>query len=467
MQKTSVFGGAKFVRSLLAISVPMMLQQLITSLVNLLDNLMVGQLGPYAISGVATVNRFFMIGFFAMLGTSTAASIFVAQFFGSKNIEAMKQSYRYAVLASLLSFLPFLIAAFTIPQAIIRFFNDDPLLVDAAMKYIYVAALTFIPQAISMATTSAMRAVGETKLPLKISVVTVIINAVFNYVLIFGHFGFPQLGILGAAVGTLIARLLELVLLLIAVYRSSFPFRSKVKDLFAIPKRLVTAITKKSLPLMLNEIGFALGLALLYKFYGTRGAEVQTAISMAGTTADLFFVLFGGMAAATAVFVSQPLGRNDLEEAETNAYRILRFSVAMALIFGSIMFALSWVTPHLYVVDENIRQMAAVFIRVQSCFLWVYMINTETYFILRAGGDMKRTLILDSGYMMLVNIPTVAIVAYLTKFPAPYVYIAGQITDMVKIFFSLTLLKKRTWLKNLAGEYENDNVIVKPSQEIS
>ncbi len=460
MTKKSLFGGPAFVRSLLAIAVPMMLQQLITSFVNLLDNLMVGQLGTYAISGVATVNRFFLIGSFAIIGVSTASSIFIAQFYGSRNQEAMQQSYRYAIIASLLSFLPFLVAAFAIPRTIIRFFNNDPELVDAAMDYIYVAALTFIPQAISMATTSAMRAVGETKLPLKVSVIAVITNGVANYILIFGHFGVPALGILGAALGTLIARLVELTLLLIALYRTHFPFNTKVREIFSIPKRLVSSITKKSLPLMLNEIGYAAGLALLYKFYGTRGAEVQTAISISGTTADLFFVLFGGMAAATAVFVSQPLGRNEIEEAETNAFRILRFSVFMAILFGVIMFILSWVTPNFYVVDESIKNMAAFFIRVQASFLWVYMINTESYFILRAGGDMKRTLILDSGFMMLINIPTVALIAYLTSWPAIWIYLAGQFTDILKIFFSTSLVRRRSWLKNLAGEYENDAELV-------
>ena len=460
MTKKSLFGGPAFVRSLLAIAVPMMLQQLITSFVNLLDNLMVGQLGTYAISGVATVNRFFLIGSFAIIGVSTASSIFIAQFYGSRNQEAMQQSYRYAIIASLLSFLPFLVAAFAIPRTIIRFFNNDPELVDAAMDYIYVAALTFIPQAISMATTSAMRAVGETKLPLKVSVIAVITNGVANYILIFGHFGVPALGILGAALGTLIARLVELALLLIALYRTYFPFNTKVREIFSIPRRLVSSITKKSLPLMLNEIGYAAGLALLYKFYGTRGAEVQTAISISGTTADLFFVLFGGMAAATAVFVSQPLGRNEIEEAETNAFRILRFSVFMAILFGVIMFILSWVTPNFYVVDESIKNMAAFFIRVQASFLWVYMINTESYFILRAGGDMKRTLILDSGFMMLINIPTVALIAYLTSWPAIWIYLAGQFTDILKIFFSTSLVRRRSWLKNLAGEYENDAELV-------
>lgn len=460
MTKKSLFGGPAFVRSLLAIAVPMMLQQLITSFVNLLDNLMVGQLGTYAISGVATVNRFFLIGSFAIIGVSTASSIFIAQFYGSRNQEAMQQSYRYAIIASLLSFLPFLVAAFAIPRTIIRFFNNDPELVDAAMDYIYVAALTFIPQAISMATTSAMRAVGETKLPLKVSVIAVITNGVANYILIFGHFGVPALGILGAALGTLIARLVELALLLIALYRTHFPFNTKVREIFSIPKRLVSSITKKSLPLMLNEIGYAAGLALLYKFYGTRGAEVQTAISISGTTADLFFVLFGGMAAATAVFVSQPLGRNEIEEAETNAFRILRFSVFMAILFGVIMFILSWVTPNFYVVDESIKNMAAFFIRVQASFLWVYMINTESYFILRAGGDMKRTLILDSGFMMLINIPTVGLIAYLTSWPAIWIYLAGQFTDILKIFFSTSLVRRRSWLKNLAGEYENDAELI-------
>ncbi len=459
MQKKSLFGGPTFVRQLLLIAVPMMLQQLITSMVNLLDNLMIGQLGNYAISGVATVNRFFMIASFAMMGISTAASIFVAQFYGSDNQKAMKESYRYSVIASLLTLMPFVIGAFVIPKSIIHFFNKDPQLTDAAMQYIYIAALTFIPQAISVATMNAMRAVGETKLPLSISIVTVFTNALFNYLLIFGYFGFPELGIQGAALGTLIARLVELVLVIIAVHRSKFAFRSSFKDMFKIPAKLSIAITKKSFPLMVNEIGYSFGLALLFKFYGTRGPDVQTAISMAGTTADLFFVLFGGMAAATTVFVSQPLGRNELDEAETNAYSILRFSIAMAVAFGLIMFALSWVTPKLYAVESEIQNMAATFIRIQSFFLWVYMVNTEIYFILRAGGDMKRTLILDSGYMVLINLPIVAAITYLTDLPAPYVYIAGQCTDIIKIIFSVTLLRKRTWLQNLAGQYEHDDPI--------
>lgn len=459
MQKKSVFGGRPFVGQLLAIAIPMMLQQLITSMVNLLDNLMVGQLGTYAISGVATVNRFFMIGSFAMMGISTASSIFIAQFYGSENKEAMKQSFRYSIVASLIAFFPFLLAAFLIPRQIIGFFSSDPQLLDAAMQYIFVAALTFIPQAISVAAMNAMRAVGESKIPLKISIVTVLTNGLFNYLLIFGFFGFPKLGILGAAIGTLISRLVELVLVMIVMKRSHFAFGTKIIDVLKIPARLITAITKKSFPLMVNEIGFSLGLALLYKFYGTRGADVQTAISMAGTTADLFFVLFGGMAAATTVFVSQPLGRNDIEEAKTNAYRILRFSIVLAVVFGVIMFALSWVTPNLYMVSDEIKATAANFIRIQAGFLWIYMVNTECYFILRAGGDMRRTLILDSGFMMLVNLPVVAAVAYLTDLPAIYVYIAGQTTDLIKIIFSIILVKKGTWLQNLAGQYEHSEDI--------
>lgn len=457
MQIKSVFGGRQFIRQLLSIAVPMMLQQLITSVVNLLDNLMVGQLGNYAISGVATVNRFFMIGSFAMMGISSASSIFIAQFYGSENEKAMKQSFRYSIVASLIAFMPFLIAAYLIPGQIIGFFSPDPQLHEAAMQYIFVAALTFIPQAISVAAMNAMRAVGETRLPLTISIVSVLTNALFNYLLIFGHFGFPALGILGAALGTLIARLVELVLVLIVMKRSNFAFGSRVIDLFKIPKRLIATITKKSFPLMVNEIGFSLGLALLYKFYGTRGADVQTAISMAGTTADLFFVLFGGMAAATTVFVSQPLGQNNIEKAKTNAYRILRFAIVLAVVFGVNMFALSWVTPNLYAVSDEIRSTAANFIRIQAFFLWIYMINTECYFILRAGGDMRRTLMLDSGFMILINLPIVAAFAYLTDIPAVFLYMIGQTTDIIKIILSVTLVKKGTWLQNLAAHYEHDN----------
>ena len=446
-----------FVRAALSVAVPAMLQQLITSFVNLLDNLMVGQLSEHAISAVAAANRFFMIGFMAVIGVTSAASIYLAQFHGADNVESQKESFRYTLLSAALAFLPFLLAALLLPRQIIAFFNRDPGLVEPGLAYLPIVGIAFIPTIISWSCQSSMRALGYTRLPLLITASTVMLNALWNWILIFGHFGFPALGVQGAALGTLIARVAELIVTLIAMHRSRFVFSTRLRDLFRIPRRLVAAITKRALPLMLNEIGFSSGLALLFRFYATRGTSAMAAMTIMQTTTDLFFVLFGGMAATTTVLVSQPLGRGDLERARSNAYKLVTFSMLLAMLLGVGLFIVSFITPQLYNVAQDVRDLAANFIRMQAFFFWVYMRNTQAFFILRSGGDTRNTLILDTGYMFGVNIPIVAIITYLTQLPVFFIYLAGQSTDIVKLFISRRFLRRETWLVNLAADHAADH----------
>ena len=447
-----VFKDREFVKRVMVVAIPMILQQLISSSVNLIDNLMVGQLGEFAIAGVATSNKYFMISFFAMMGIVAASTIYLAQAYGAKKEELMKQSFRFGLIYSLIIILFFSSAAWLFPEQIIRFFSNNDGLVDAALKYIPVAALTFFPQAISFTISSSMRACGETKQPLVSSVLSLSINVVMNYVLIFGHFGFPALGILGAAVGTLIARLIELTYLLVILYYRNFAFKTNIKDVFKIHPRLRKAITIKAIPLVLNEIGWSGGMALLFKFYATRGAYALAALPIASTTADLFFVLFSGMAVATTVMVSHPLGSNDLEQAKENGYKMLQLAIILAIFFALGLIGASFVTPHLYNVSDEVRNMAANLIRIQGLFFFIYMHNAQSFFVIRAGGDTRSTLIMDSGYMWAINLPVVAFFAYQTNFSIFVVFIAGQVTDILKMFVTSYYFRKEHWAKNLTHD---------------
>ncbi len=454
MRYSKFIGPKQFYKDVLKIAVPLMLQQLITSSVNLIDNLMVGQLGDASLGGVAATNRFYMIAFFATFGILAAAGIFIAQYFGAKDEEHMKQSFRFSILSAYLVILPFFFLGFLRPQWGIQYFTSDAGIVSEGIRYMTVASFSLLPLGPVLAMTSAMRSIGETKIPLYAGIVSVLTNAFFNYILIFGHFGFPAMGVVGAAYATVIARLVEVSILLVVMKVKSFAFSTKISELLHISKLIIRNVSVKAAPLALNEFFWASGMATLFKFYATRGPEVISGMSIAGTTADLFFTLFGGMAVASTVMISQPLGANDLETGRANGYRMLGFSVFLAMCFALMMFGASFVVPHFYNVSSEARMISQNILRIMSVMFWIYMGTAQCYFILRAGGDTKSTFLMDSGFMWFVNIPVVFAFAYLTDFPIFVVYIAGQSTDFLKLSFSYWLVKKEKWVVNLTLQKE-------------
>lgn len=447
---TKYFGDRDFIKKVLIVAVPLMLQSLITTSVNLVDNLMVGQLGDAAIGGVAAVNRFYMIGMFGTNGMVIAAGIFIAQFFGANDVDHMKQSFRFSIISAYAITIPIFLIAFLFPEAILHFFTNEPDVIAIGIDYVRVACFSFLPTGISLAITGAMRSIGEPKLPLFVSIVTVFTNTFFNYCFIFGHFGFPAMGVAGAALATLIARLVEMSLLLLAVYHYDFSFKTKFTELFHISKKLAKRIAVKAAPLAINEVLWAGGMATIFKLYGTRGPEVLSGYSIANTTSDLFFTLFQGMAIATTVMVSQRLGANKLEEARTNGYKMIGTATSIALFVSVFMFGAAFVVPSLYSISAEALQVAKIQIIIQSFCFWIYTLNCQNYFILRAGGDTKSTLITDSCFMWFVNIPFLAFLAYMTDLNIFVMYFLGQMTDIIKLCVSLYLVKREKWVINLA-----------------
>ncbi len=448
----------EFYKIVIAVALPLMLQQLATSSVNLLDNLMIGQLGDAALGAVAAVNRFYMIAIFATNGVLAASSIYIAQFFGAKDEEHMKQSFRFAAIVAYLFAIIAFIVAMLFPEQIVGYFTDDIIVKSLGGDYIRIAAWTFLFMALTLAISSSMRSIGESHIPLRISVTAVVINGILNYILIFGHLGFEPMGVKGAAIATVIARFIEAALFLYIVIKRHFPFVTHIKDIFKISKRLVKTIITKATPLAVNELLWSGGMATLFKFYGTRGAEVLSGYSIANTIGDLFFVLFGGMAVASTVLISQPLGADRLEEARDNAYGLLGFSFILAIMFGVLMFISSFIIPSFYNISKEAYYVATTALRFMSGLFWVYMINTECYFILRAGGDMKSTMAMDSLYMWFVNLPIVGFFAYYTSIPIITLYLIGQATDLLKMVFSFHLVKKEKWVVNLTSVVNQDNI---------
>lgn len=444
-------GTKEFYHTALAVAIPMMMQQLITSSVNLIDNLMVGQLGDMALAGVAAVNKFYMIATFGTNGLLAASAIFIAQFYGARDFEKMKESFRFSLIFASLIMVTFFGLGYFYPNTIVSFFTEDALIVEQGVLYLHVAAFTFLPMIFSLSISSGLRAIGETKVPLYVSVVAVVTNTVLNYCLIFGHFGFPQMAVQGAALATLIARCIEAVIFLVVLMRVDVPFKTRLIDVFNVPMSLSKQILIKAAPLATNEVLWSSGMATLFKLYGTRGAEVIAGYSIANTISDIFFILFGGMAAASTVLISHHLGANELAEARRNGYRLIGLSVMLSIVFAALMFGSSFIVPKWYQVSLESRHVAETVLRIMACMFWVYMLNTQCYFTLRAGGDTKSTLLMDSVYMWCVNISLVTFLAYCTDLNIYMLYFIGQLTDLIKMVIGYGMVKKEKWVVNLTN----------------
>ncbi len=448
--KEKYFGDKDFYSNVLRLAIPMMFQGLLVSLSGLIDNLMVAGLGDSFLSGVAAANRFYMIFNFAIMGVALASGIFIGQYLGAKKPEKMKESFRISIILGYILMIPFFIAVLFFPENILGFFTKDAMVIQSGVDYYKAIVWTMIPLTTSITIATAIRSTGDTKTPIIASSIGIGVNLFFNYLLIYGNLGFPALGVYGSAIATLISRIVEVSILLYIVSIKHFDFATKIKEIFHFDYKLFKLISKNAINIAGNEILWASSMAFLMKFYSTRGPAAMSAYSIAGSVSDIFFVLFGGMSAATTVLVGHKLGANKFDEAKQNGYRLIFLSLGMAIVFGVTMFLVSNLVPIIYTdVSAEAQDIAKSLIRIIGALFWTYMYNLQILFMLRAGGDSFSAFVMDSGFMWLINIPVVGLFTYYTDFPIVYLYFIGQMTDVVKLSVSTWVFKKELWVKNV------------------
>lgn len=454
------FGGMKFYKQTLTIAIPLMLQQLISNSVTLIINLMIGGLGDSALAGVAAVNRFFMISYYGTNGAISASTVFIAQFFGAKNKDKVIEAFRFAIVVSCIVMGLSIIPAILIPKTIIGFIVKDADVIAQGYTYMRIASLSFIPNMIALPIVAAMRATGDTKTPLFSAIISFGVNVSLNILLIYGYLGFPALGIVGGALSLLIARSIELAFLLFALISGNYAFKTKLRDIFNIPLKLIRQMVSKMLPLTISEIFWAVGLTLLLKFYATRGPDVVTGYSIASTFSDLFFTMNAGMAVCCTLLVAQPLGAGQLDKARKNGYHIIGFAIIMSAVFGVLLFLSSYAIPYIYDVSKASEEVGVSFLRIMSLFFGIYVLNTTHYCILRAGGDMTSTMVLESGHMWFINLTAVGFATHYTNLPIIPLYIIGQCTDIFKLGIAHWLVKRERWVKSLASHSSLNEAIL-------
>ena len=452
MKIKSLIGDKVFYRHLIAVSLPLILQQLVTASVQIVDNVMVGRLGETAIGAVSVVNQLFFVVIITTFGVISGSTIYMAQYYGAKNQSKLNQTYRITLYASLLVALIAFVVFSLADTALIQIFTSNPVTIGLAEDYISIIRWGLFGFAISIAISSSLRVVGITKPLLWISVFSIGLNTVLNALLIFGLFGFPQLGVIGAAIATAIARFAEAGLSMWYMWRRQTIFKWDWTRIFAVELSLIKAIFIIGLPLLLNEIFWSLGQTTFLYAYSTRGDSALAAMNITNTISQITFVLFQALGTAAAVFVGNKLGENKLEEAQLNAKRLIFAAGVMAAMVGVVQFVLSGLFTDFYAISETTKMWSIFNIRVNALFVPLYTMNVTIFFIIRSGGDTKSTLLMDSGFMWVVAVPLALGLAFFTTLPITIMFLLVQGSEFFKVLFSLQRFRKKRWVKNLATE---------------
>lgn len=454
-------GDKRFYKTLLMVAIPMVIQNGITNFVNLLDNLMVGQLGTEMMSGVSIINQLMMVYAISIFGMVSGASIFSTQFYGQGNNEGMRHTFRFKMISSVIITLIWIAVFFLFRSGLINLFlHDDGTGVDlnlafsSAENYLYIMLIGLIPFTLSQVYASTLRETGQTILPMIASIAAVVINFVGNYILIFGHFGAPKLGVQGAAIATVASRFIEAFIVLIWTHANEKKFQFMVgvyKSLY-IPMSLVKQIFVKGMPLLLNETLWSVSQAMLTQAYSTRGLSAVAAFNISGTVGNLFNVIFISMGSAIAILVGQKLGAGDLDAAYDTDRKLLFVSFITGIITGALMFVFAPQFPKFYNTSDEVRHLATMLLCVNACYYVVYSVYNATYFTLRSGGKTMLTFFFDSFSLLLLSVPVAYALTMLTTLPLYVCFALVQGVEACKCVVGVILIKKKIWLVDLVKE---------------
>ncbi len=459
--KRRLIGDRAFYAMVLAVAVPIMVQHGITSFVNLLDNVMVGRVGTEEMSGVAIANQLIMIFELGIFGGLSGAGIFAAQYFGSGNLEGVRNAFRIKLyiglsvcLAAIAVFLFFgrdLVMLFLQGEADV---GDPETTAGHALGYLRIMLLGFIPFMLAQVYASTLKECGETLLPMKAAVAAVFTNLVLNYILIFGKLGFPAMGGLGAAAATVVSRFVELGIVLIGAHRhpDRYAFMQKLYRTLLVPAPLLRSVLVKGLPLLANELLWSGSMAVLSQCYSLRGLSVVAAMNITTTVTNLFSVVMMAMGNAVAIIVGQQLGSGDLERAKDTDRKLIFFSFCLTILISAILSLLSPYIPRIYKTEAAVQELAYLLILCAALTMPIDSLAVTGYFTIRSGGKTLITFLFDSAYSWVITIPLAWCLVHFTNLPIVPLYFIVRFSGIIKSGLGLVLVHKGIWCQNIVAE---------------
>ncbi len=458
--KQKYIGDRKFYKHALLIALPMIVQNLITNFVSMLDNIMVGRVGTAEMTGVSIVNQLIFVFNITIFGGVSGASIFGTQFFGKKDHEGQKYTVRFRIMLALLIIAVASLIFWFFGRDLINLYispEDSPELKEATLmygeRYLKIMIIGLIPFGLGQAYSSAVRECGETAIPMYGSIAAIGVNLVLDYGLIFGKLGMPEMGVEGAAIATVAAKFVEAAVVIIWAHTHKARNRyidGLYKGIY-IPKKLVGGMIVKGCPLLVNEFLWSLGMSVIAQSYSVKGLDVVAARNIASTLTNLFGVVYIQLGGAIGIIVGAHLGANKLKEAKDSANKLTFFAVMATVLLVIVMIPVAFLFPEIYKTGENIKALAVYFIIIQATAMPIQSYTNACYFILRSGGKTGITFMFDFIFTWFIMIPTAFVLTRYASFSVHAIIAIVTYTEAIKAIVGYFLVKSGAWINNIVG----------------
>ena len=454
--KKKFIGKRSFYLMILAIAVPIAVQNGITNFVSMIDNIMVGRVGTNEMSGVAIVNQLIMVFNLCVFGGVAGAGIFTAQFHGARNNEGIRYTFRYKLIVITIISVISIVLFFAFGENLIRLYlHGEGDAVNKTLKqakiYLSYMLIGLPPFAIAQAYGDTLRCTEETIVPMKAGIVSVFVNLSLNYILIYGKFGAPALGVAGAAIATIIARYVEMAFIVIWTHTHSRrqPFIKGAFKELKIPLPLAKDMIAKGTPLILNETLWSMGIAALLQNYSVRGLQVVGALNISQIISNLFNVGIIAMGSAISIILGRRLGAGEMDKAKDYSVKLIFFTEIICVVTAMVLLLLAPFFPMIYNTTDEIKELATSFIRVAAACMPIYAFETCCYFTIRSGGKTFITFLFDSVFMCLVSVPVAFVLVHYTKLHIVVVFLCVQLVSLLKCLIGFIMVKKGIWLNKL------------------
>lgn len=450
-----------FYRKVAAISLPILVQGTLTYLVGFIDNIMVGQIGTEAMSGVAIGNQLHFVYYNCLMGIVAGGSVFGSQFYGKKDMDGFRESFRFRFLVCLLlTAIAFILFLFSGKYFISLFLHTQDSSVSSVatlqygIQYLNILIIGMIPFALTQVYASTLKDMSQILIPMTASIVAILSNTALNYLLIFGKLGLPALGVQGAALATVLSRCMELLVILVALHRKKSTFQILHHALRASRSRspFSKRILQKSFPLMINESFWSIGTSIMLQCYSFRGIHVVAGLNIATSIYNIFTVIYTSIGGTVAIMMGQLIGAGKMQEARTANRKLFTIAISASMICSILLFAAAPYIPQVYATSATVRDLAASFIRILALSLPISCFTHVAFFTIRAGGKALITFLYDSLNLWIINIPLAYCLVHYTPMPIVSIYFVCQMAELIKLAAGFILVKKGVWLNNIVQD---------------
>ncbi len=441
----------EFLSTLFKIALPITIQQFVTSFLNIVDVVMIGQLGETSIAALGLANQLFFLLIFLLFGISSGSAIFIAQFWGQRDIKNIRKVMGIGLTISVSCAFLFSLVAVFLPEWVLSIYSKDSAVIALGSSYLRVVGLSYVATAITVSYSSTLRSMEQVKLPMFVSFVAFGLNAILSYGLIFGQWGFPLMGVVGAAVATCIARFVECSALLFFTYSKKLPAAAKISEMFAFDLNFLRNFSKTMLPVVFAEMAWSFGITTYNIIYARMGTESLAAINIAATIEELAFVIFIGLANACAIMIGNKIGEGEEQKAYEYGGKLVILGITGSMLMGCFVFAGAERILSLYKVSQTAHNYALNILTIFSLTMWVRVSNMNLFIgILRSGGDTRFAFMIDSSSIWLIGVPLAFSGAFIFHLPIYWVYSLVVMEEFVKFSITLTRYFSRKWINNLA-----------------